>query len=184
MRAEAPYPETGRSLVIGLGCERGTPPAELLDLALSALTGLGARLQDVAFVATLDVRAEEPAMHTVARHFSAPLATFPARLFDVLSCILAEYVADALGTTLFSQEKNMFQKTEFPNHVLPQPLQQAMWDVFNQTQTPAAMIFSALMVAVATADMYQTSKLQIRLEVVPERVGQNGRPELSSRHGR
>ncbi len=40
------------------------------------------------------------------------------------------------------------------------------------------------LVAVATADMYQTSKLQIRLEVVPERVGQNGRPELSSRHGR
>ncbi len=78
MRAEAPYPETGRSLVIGLGCERGTPPAELLDLALSALTGLGARLQDVAFVATLDVRAEEPAMHTVARHFSVPLAIFPA----------------------------------------------------------------------------------------------------------
>lgn len=78
MRAEAPYPETGRSLVIGLGCERGTPPPELLDLALSALTSLGARPQDVAFVATLDVRAEEPAMHAVARHFSAPLVTFPA----------------------------------------------------------------------------------------------------------
>ena len=45
----------------------------------------------------------------------------------------------------------MFQKTEFPYHVLPQPIQQAMWDVFNQTKAPAAMIFSALMVAVATA---------------------------------
>lgn len=40
------------------------------------------------------------------------------------------------------------------------------------------------LVAVATADMYQTSTLKIRLEVVPERVGQNGRHELSSRHGR
>ena len=78
MRAEAPYPETGRSLVLGLGCERGTPPAELLDLALSALTKLGAGPQDVAFVATLDMRAEEPAMHAVARHFSAPLVIFPA----------------------------------------------------------------------------------------------------------
>ena len=54
----------------------------------------------------------------------------------------------------------MFQKTEFPYHVLPQPLQQAMWDVFNQTQTPAAMIFSALMVAVATAaqDKYRVQR--------------------------
>ena len=75
MRAEAPFPETGRrSLVIGLGCERGTPAAELLDLALSVI----ADPQRVAFVATLDVRAEEPAMHAIARHFAAPLVTFPA----------------------------------------------------------------------------------------------------------
>ena len=75
MRAEAPSPDTGRRpLVLGLGCERGTPPTELLDLVLSVV----ARPEDVAFVATLDVRAKEPAMHAVARHFSVPLVTFPA----------------------------------------------------------------------------------------------------------
>lgn len=75
MRAEAPSPDTGRRLlVLGLGCERGTPPAELLELAVSVI----ARAEDVAFVATLDVRAEEPAVHAVAKHFSAPLVTFPA----------------------------------------------------------------------------------------------------------
>ncbi len=36
------------------------------------------KLPHVAFVATLDVRAEEPAMQAVARHFSVPLVTFPA----------------------------------------------------------------------------------------------------------
>ncbi|WP_411036663.1 cobalamin biosynthesis protein [Shinella sp. BYT-45] len=75
MHAEAPSPDTGqRSLVVGLGCERGTPPAELVGLAASVV----ARPGDVAFVATLDVRAGEPAMHAVARHFSVPLVTFPA----------------------------------------------------------------------------------------------------------
>ena len=75
MRAEAPHPDTGRRLlVLGLGCERGTPPAELLDLALSVVPDR----EGVAAVATLDARAREPAMHAVARHFGAPLVTFAA----------------------------------------------------------------------------------------------------------
>lgn len=78
MRAEAPHPGTGRFLVLGLGCERGTPPSELLDLSLATLALLGATPENVAFIATLDARAEEPAMHVVARHFSVPLATFSA----------------------------------------------------------------------------------------------------------
>lgn len=71
--AQSPDPER-RLLVLGLGCERGTPPAELIDLATSVLTQPGR----LAFVATLDTRAEEPAMHAVARHFAVPLVTFPA----------------------------------------------------------------------------------------------------------
>ena len=75
MRAKAPSPDIGRRfLVLGLGCERGAPASELLDLALSVV----ARPKDIAFVATLDVRAEEPAMHAVARHFGVPLVTFTA----------------------------------------------------------------------------------------------------------
>ena len=75
MRAEAPSSDPARrSLVLGLGCERGTPPAELVELAISVV----AFPEEIAFVATLDVRAEEPAMHAVARHFSVPLVTFPA----------------------------------------------------------------------------------------------------------
>jgi len=74
MHAEAPSMDARRLLVVGLGCERGTPPAELVDLARSVVD----RPEDVAFVATLDVRADEPAMHAVARHFAVPLVTFPA----------------------------------------------------------------------------------------------------------
>lgn len=79
MCTEAPFPEPKRrSLVLGLGCERGTPTAELLDLAISVI----ADPQDLAFVTTLDTRAEEPAMLAVARHFSVPLVTFAARRLE------------------------------------------------------------------------------------------------------
>ncbi len=75
MRTDAPSNDTARRrLVLGLGCERGTPPAELLELALSAV----ARPEEVAVVATLDMRAGEPAMQAVARHFAVPLVTFSA----------------------------------------------------------------------------------------------------------
>lgn len=43
---------------------------------------------------------------------------------------------------------------------------------------------SGKLMAVATADMYQTSTFQIRLEVVPDRVGHQERHDLASRHGR
>ena len=75
MSAEAQSPDPGRRLhVLGLGCERGTPPAELIDLAMSVVM----HPDRLAFVATLDTRTEEPAMHAVARHFAVPLVTFPA----------------------------------------------------------------------------------------------------------
>lgn len=75
MRLAALSPDTGRrALVLGLGCERGTPPDELVALAVSVVD----RPAAIAFVATLDVRAEEPAMQAVARHYGVPLVTFTA----------------------------------------------------------------------------------------------------------
>ncbi|MBS2035470.1 DUF3084 domain-containing protein [bacterium] len=40
------------------------------------------------------------------------------------------------------------------------------------------------LVAVATSDLYQTSTLQIRVEVLPERVGRQSHRNMASRHGR
>lgn len=40
------------------------------------------------------------------------------------------------------------------------------------------------LVAVATTDLYQTSTLQIRVEVVPDRVGRRGHHEMAARRGR
>lgn len=68
--------QNARRLVLGLGCERGTPADELLALSQSVLARCGpGRL---ASVATLDIRAQEPAMLAVARRYGVPLVTFDA----------------------------------------------------------------------------------------------------------
>lgn len=48
----------------------------------------------------------------------------------------------------------------FPHEALPTGLQEVMWDVCNQTQAPPAMIYTALMVAIATAgqDTYRVQR--------------------------
>lgn len=70
-------PAAGR-FVLGLGCERGTPAAEVIALAEDALASVGASGGDIACIASLDTRADEPAIQAVARHFSVPSRFFAA----------------------------------------------------------------------------------------------------------
>ena len=71
----------GSSLVLGLGCERGTAVAEVMALAEKAFSSAGLDPAALVLVASLDTRADEPAMNAVARHFSVPFRVFePAAL--------------------------------------------------------------------------------------------------------
>jgi cobalt-precorrin 5A hydrolase/precorrin-3B C17-methyltransferase len=76
--AAMPGQEGRGTLVLGLGCERGTPAAELLDLAGTVLSLSGRAASEISAVASLDTRAGEPAMEAVARRFGVPFTTFPA----------------------------------------------------------------------------------------------------------
>ncbi|KGF70365.1 precorrin-3B methylase [Hoeflea sp. BAL378] len=66
-----------RTLVLGIGCERGAEGSEALALALDSLAQAGLSPQSVGLVASIDVKADEAAVHHVARHFGCP-----ARFFD------------------------------------------------------------------------------------------------------
>ena len=72
-------------LVLGLGCERNTAPEEVIALAEQALADAGASGRDVALVASLDARTDEPAIHAVARHFSVPTHFFDAATLEAQS---------------------------------------------------------------------------------------------------
>lgn len=67
-----------RPLVLGLGCERGTPCDEVIRLAEEALAVAGIDRHELTGIASLDSRVAEPAMIAAARHFSVPFVVFDA----------------------------------------------------------------------------------------------------------
>ncbi|MEM7177571.1 MAG: precorrin-3B C(17)-methyltransferase [Pseudomonadota bacterium] len=63
--------------VLGVGCARNCPPEELATLAQSVLEEAGVAYRCVAMVASLDLKADEPAVLNLARSYDVP-----ARFFD------------------------------------------------------------------------------------------------------
>ncbi|WEZ83215.1 cobalamin biosynthesis protein [Rhizobium sp. 32-5/1] len=68
--------------VLGLGCERGTPAAEVIALAENALASIGASGEDIACIASLDNRADEPAIQAAALHFNVSSRFFAAPILE------------------------------------------------------------------------------------------------------
>jgi cobalt-precorrin 5A hydrolase / precorrin-3B C17-methyltransferase len=66
-----------RSLALGIGCERGVPPSEAVSAMERALTEAGIAPQAVGAVVSLDLKADEEAVHAVAARLDCP-----ARFFD------------------------------------------------------------------------------------------------------
>lgn len=66
-----------RTLVLGIGTERGAPPEEAVSLAETVLRDAGVSPLALACVASIDLKADERAVHAVAERFGVP-----ARFFD------------------------------------------------------------------------------------------------------
>jgi cobalt-precorrin 5A hydrolase/precorrin-3B C17-methyltransferase len=67
------------TVVIGVGCERLAPADELIALTEACLAEAGLSRLSVACVASIDLKAAEPAVHALARHLAVP-----ARFFDAV----------------------------------------------------------------------------------------------------
>lgn len=66
-----------KTLVLGMGCERHAKPEEAIALAEEALAKGGFARESLAAVCSIDLKADETAIHAVATHFRVP-----ARFFD------------------------------------------------------------------------------------------------------
>jgi cobalamin biosynthesis protein CbiG len=64
---------------MGAGCSRGCPTIELLELVEHVLGQAGVTHDQVGALATIDTRAQEPALVQVADTMRWPLRTYPAR---------------------------------------------------------------------------------------------------------
>jgi cobalt-precorrin 5A hydrolase/precorrin-3B C17-methyltransferase len=81
-RAAAPNPATlvyhPPVIALGVGCERGADARELEDLVRTTLATHGIAVAAVACVASLDLKADEPAVHALAAAFGVPARFFSA----------------------------------------------------------------------------------------------------------
>ncbi len=87
------------SLVVGVGASRGAPAEELDDLIGTVLAGAGLAADSVRGLATIDVKAGEPGIRTVAERHGWPLLTFPAADLSTVDVPNpSETVRSAVGT--------------------------------------------------------------------------------------
>lgn len=72
-------------LALGVGCERGTDPAELSGLVQGSLAEAGLSAASVACVASLDLKADEVAVQALARELGVPARFFTAAELEAQS---------------------------------------------------------------------------------------------------
>jgi len=77
-------------LVLGIGCRRGTSAEGIRSFAEECLSDIGASLEDVSAIASIDIKADEPGLRELSKELSVPFITFSA---DVLSGAPGEYTA-------------------------------------------------------------------------------------------
>lgn len=77
------------TLALGVGCERGTDPDELIALAERTLADAGLAPASVAGVVSLDLKADEPAVHALAGRLGVPARFFPAARLEAETPCLA-----------------------------------------------------------------------------------------------
>ena len=75
--------------VVGVGCERGAEAAELIELVTATLSGAGVAVDRVAAVASLDLKADEAAVHAVAQRLDVPALFHGAETLEALTPRLA-----------------------------------------------------------------------------------------------
>jgi len=86
-----------RHLALGVGCERGVAPEELIALAERTLAGHGFARQAVACVVSLELKAAEPAIHRLAERFGVPARFFSAAALEAETPRLANPSAEVFA---------------------------------------------------------------------------------------
>lgn len=69
-------------LAIGVGCERGTAPQEVQALVTETLQSAGLAPESVAALGSLELKIDEPAVHTVAAGLGVPARFFSAAVLE------------------------------------------------------------------------------------------------------
>jgi cobalt-precorrin 5A hydrolase / precorrin-3B C17-methyltransferase len=86
-------------LALGVGCERGIAADELVQLANDTLAAHGLARAAVACVVSLELKADEAAIHALARHLGVPARFLPAAALEAEAPRLANPSAVVFAAT-------------------------------------------------------------------------------------
>ena len=78
-----------QNLALGVGCSRGCSPDELIALVLKTLADHGRSHFEIAGIYSIDVKADEAAIHALGRKLNAPVGFFPADILEAQTPRLA-----------------------------------------------------------------------------------------------
>ncbi|MHB0927583.1 MAG: precorrin-3B C(17)-methyltransferase [Candidatus Nanopelagicales bacterium] len=88
-----------RSLIVGLGCNQGTPVEALRELLMSTMQEAGLSIASLAALTSIDAKAEEPGMLQLARELGIPFHTYASeRLAAQAVPTPSAVVASHMGT--------------------------------------------------------------------------------------
>lgn len=73
-----------KSLVLGIGCDKGTAPDLVERGVMAVLTRHGLSSKSVKELATIDVKKDEPALLALSERYGWPLRIYPAAQLDVV----------------------------------------------------------------------------------------------------
>ena len=76
-------------LALGIGCERGVGAEEVVGLVEATLAGRSLARQAIACVVSIELKADEPAIHALADHLGVPARFFPAADLEAEAARLA-----------------------------------------------------------------------------------------------
>ncbi len=89
-----------KNIIIGAGCARGAKSGELISLIEAELAALNINHQAIAYIASIDVKSDEAAIHQVAQYFKVEARFFSAETLEGKSHLLktpSDYVYKQVG---------------------------------------------------------------------------------------
>ena len=127
-------PGPAPALALGIGCDRDTPAATIAQAIAEALAACGATLEDVAVVASIDLKADEAGLLEIARQRGWTIRFFSAaQLARVVVPNPSEVVRRHTGTPSVSEAAALLAGGVDLHHLLIEKLRRRGRDGRNAT---------------------------------------------------
>lgn len=101
--------EAEKTIIVGVGCRRGTEKQRIKEAILAALGEAGAGIEDVRLIATADVKRDEKGILEAAEDFGAPLSIIESKRILAFAGAFekSDYVMEKVGVPAVAEPAAM-----------------------------------------------------------------------------